>query len=185
MPNEPATDGVPSGPVRIDTTPPWRQEYWTPGDVAWFEYHCNESADSDDAPAWYHSHQQVTVLSRDEPDSAAAKTAAERGEDGVPWAYRVRFADGLEWTALEDELLTGTEGFWRPAPPTLVRDEPVDMARFGELAGIRLQTLRTYRKDGRLPVPDGQFGAVAWWYTTTVQTWMSTRPGRWPKTHAN
>ena len=35
----------------------WRDE-WPPGTVAWFEYHCQESDDSDDADLWYRSHQQ-------------------------------------------------------------------------------------------------------------------------------
>ena len=169
------------GPARIATTPGAQQESWAPGETAWFEYHCSEATDSADAPAWFHSHQQVTVLRANDADPAAADTAAERGEQGVPLTYRVRFEDGLEWDAFEDELLTSADGFVRPDPPHVVRDEPVDMEGFSRLTGLAVATLRTYRKDGRLPAPDGTFGKVAWWYTTTVRVWVESRPGRWPK----
>lgn len=162
-------------------TPAYRQETWLPGEVAWFEYHCNESNESPDAPAWYRSHQQVTVLNLEEPGSGSFSSAAERGEAGDPVTYRVRFADGLEWSAFEDELFTSQEGFHRPSPPHVVRDEPVDLAGFARLSGLALETLRTYRKGSRLPEPDGTFGKVAWWYASSVQVWQATRPGRWPK----
>lgn len=162
-------------------TPNHRQETWLPGEVAWFEYHCNEATDSPDAPAWFRSHQKATVVTVERPDPAAGYTAAERAEGGVPLTYRVRFEDGLEWSAFEDELFTSREGFYRPEPPRVVRDEPVDLAGFAALTGLTLQTVRTYRKDGRLPEPEGTFGKVAWWYSSTVQVWLATRPGRWPQ----
>lgn len=91
-------------------------ETWKPGDQPWFEYHCFESDESADAPAWYRSHQKVTVLSMDENDSAGM-TRAERDEAGMPFTYTVRFKDGLEWDVFEDELSETQEPWCRPDPP--------------------------------------------------------------------
>lgn len=87
-----------------------------PGDTAWFEYHCWESPESADAQAWYRSHQKVTVLSVQENDSAGM-TRLERNEAGMPYTYTVRFGDGLEWCAFEDELSTTSNVWYRPDPP--------------------------------------------------------------------
>jgi len=76
---------------------------WTPGDRAWFEYHCWESPESYDAPAWYRSHQFVTILEVEENDGTGL-TRAERDECALSFTYTVRFPDGLEWCAFEDEL---------------------------------------------------------------------------------
>ena len=98
-----------------------REEEWRPGEEAWFEYHCTESPDSCDANLWYHSHQRVTVVGREQADGWHkgwdGSTMRERGEAGAPRAYRVRFRDGLEHTAGEDELMTSRRGFYRPDPP--------------------------------------------------------------------
>jgi hypothetical protein len=93
-------------------------EHWEPGSSAWFEYHCNESDESPDAPAWHRSHQQVTVLAEGEHDGWPGSTYDERVDAGQPKVYSVRFPDGLEWTAFEDELLTDPADFDRPDPPT-------------------------------------------------------------------
>ena len=93
------------------------REQWRPGDMAWFEYHCNESDDSPDAPAWRHSHQRVRVLweSKD-TDAPEGSTFRERAEAGRPKVYRVKFADGLAWDAFEDELLLDPKWFERDDP---------------------------------------------------------------------
>lgn len=89
---------------------------WGIGDQAWFEYHCNESPDSPDAPAWYRSHQRVVILSLQENDGAGL-TREERAEWGQPYTYTVRFPDGLEWCVFEDEI-SETQAEWeRPDPP--------------------------------------------------------------------
>lgn len=97
------------------------REDWEPGATAWFEYHCWESAQSGDAPAWYRSHQQVVVLAHDpaDHDCLRPKSLATRAEDGQPCVYQVRFADRLEWTVFEDELMTDPADFERPAPPKM------------------------------------------------------------------
>lgn len=93
------------------------REHWDNGERAYFEYHCYESPQSGDAEAWYHSHQEVTVLREAEHDGWAGSTMLERGAAGQPKVYKVRFADGLEWDAFEDELFTDTGGYFRPDPP--------------------------------------------------------------------
>lgn len=97
------------------------REHWEPGSTAWFEYHCTEAHDSADAELWYRSHQQVTVLHEGDHDGWPGSTFIERGEAGQPKVYRIRFADGYEHAAIEDELLTSTAGFDRPAPPAPIR----------------------------------------------------------------
>lgn len=101
--------------------PYWREEEWKSGEQAWFEYHCTEAHDSADADLWYRSHQQVVVLGRADSEGWWKEwdnsTMRERGEAGAPRGYQVRFKDGLERTAGEDELMTSRKGFYRPDPP--------------------------------------------------------------------
>lgn len=94
------------------------REHWAHGERAFFEYHCNQSHDSEDAQLWYRSHQEVTVLGRGDDDGHAA-THAERAENGTPRIYSVRFDDGHEGEVFEDELLRSSEyrdatGFFAP-----------------------------------------------------------------------
>lgn len=96
--------------VRITNLKPIGSKYW-------FEYHCNESHQSSDAPAWYRSHQRVVVLGLAKCDGPAFTTFKERGEAGHQLLYRVRFPDGLEWDVFEDELLDNRKSFCRPNPP--------------------------------------------------------------------
>jgi hypothetical protein len=91
------------------------RETWPPGTTAWFEYHCWESPASGDAALWFRSHQQVTVLGRDEDENMGA-TMLDRADAGCPNVYIIRFADGHEGGAVEDELLNGPEFFFRPGP---------------------------------------------------------------------
>ncbi len=113
--------------------PPEPVDYIEPGTRLWFEYHCWESPASCDAEIWYRSHQQVDVLglssdcedcrlqfelsSEDCEACAFQLTKGERGEAGVPLTYLVRFDDGFEYTAFEDELLESPTQFSRSDPP--------------------------------------------------------------------
>lgn len=85
------------------------------GDVAWFEYRCYEGHDSADATLWYKSHQQVKVLRRVETGYGA--TPRERGENGHPAVYHVKFKDGSDFDVTEDELLYSPSEYVRPDPP--------------------------------------------------------------------
>ena len=78
------------------------EDVWATGSRAWFEYHCSESHDSSDAPAWYHSHQQVEVLGLTDCEQVSFTTFAERRDNGMVLCYFVRFDDGLEWSVFED-----------------------------------------------------------------------------------
>ncbi len=80
----------------------------------WFEYHCNESLKSPDAPAWLRSHEQVVVVRIVEP--GIGRTYDRRVDNGAPRVLRVRWNDGFEWDVFEDELLNSPGGFCRPDP---------------------------------------------------------------------
>lgn len=97
---------------------PVEQGAYAPGSVLWFEYHCWEDPRSNDANAWYRSHQLVTVLHLEVNDSAGM-TPAERRVAAMPFTYEVQFADGLRWCIFEDELSTTRETWYRPDPPPL------------------------------------------------------------------
>lgn len=84
------------------------------GDIVFFEYHCLEDHRSNDADLWYHSHQQVEILGMDENDGVFIYSQDLRYECGHPIAYRIRFSDGFEHTATEDELLDSEEDYCRP-----------------------------------------------------------------------
>lgn len=79
----------------------------------WFEYHCWESPKSQDAELWYRSHQKIEVLglSPNHEKCGLEMTRNERMEEGVPLTYEIRFADGFEGTAFEDEILESPEEF--------------------------------------------------------------------------
>lgn len=96
------------------------RDEWKVGDTAWFEYHCSESEDSDDADLWYRSHQQVTVVDVPNPEDYSygdGKTLEERMENASPRSYTVKFSDGVESRVIEDELFTSKDDFYRPDPP--------------------------------------------------------------------
>lgn len=89
------------------------------GQRLWFEYHCWESHQSADAELWYHSHQECTVLGMVECDGADIFKQSDRYESGCIIVYRVRFDDGQEFDACEDELFENRDNFCRPDPPKL------------------------------------------------------------------
>lgn len=81
------------------------------GKEMWFEYHCWESPNSDDAELWYRSHQKVKVLSRGIDDYD------EFPEE--PKVYNIEFSDGFKGTAYDDELFDDPIEFYRPDPPKI------------------------------------------------------------------
>lgn len=90
-------------------------EYRKDGDVCWFEYHCFESIVSQDYQLWLHSHQQVEIIKIETYGNGLTKV--ERGENGEPACYLVKFNDGYIYTVFEDELLDNITEFYRPEPP--------------------------------------------------------------------
>ncbi len=93
------------------------------GETLWFEYHCWESHKSQDAKLWYHSHQKATVLGIADCDGINIASQEERYEAGMVLCYYVRFEDGFEAVATEDELLDSNSEFWRPDPPQAVQQK--------------------------------------------------------------
>ncbi|KKM74802.1 hypothetical protein LCGC14_1396650 [marine sediment metagenome] len=101
------------------------KEKWTPGERAYFEYHCYQAHDSADASLWYRSHQPVTVVDVGEDPNDEPTTMAERAESGDPLTYHIKFTDGYEGAAFEDELLTSPRYFerlWNPPPASEIPD---------------------------------------------------------------
>jgi hypothetical protein len=62
----------------------------------WFEYHCYEGEDSNDAELWHHTHQRVKVIKK-EQDCDQTKM------------YMVQFVDGFKAVVFDDEILSGPE----------------------------------------------------------------------------
>ncbi len=94
-----------------------RKEHWEPGERAHFEYHCDESPESQDYNTYLRSHEPVTVLRHFRNDAWDGSTINERAEEGVPDTYDVRHDDGYEHSVFEDELLTHPQWYFRPDPP--------------------------------------------------------------------
>jgi hypothetical protein len=87
------------------------------GQRLWFEYHCWESHESADAELWYHSHQECVVLGLVDCDGQDIYSQEERYYGACTLTYRVRFDDGQEFDAVEDELLDSRDEFTRVDPP--------------------------------------------------------------------
>lgn len=58
------------------------------------------------------------------------------------------------------------------------RDAPLDLHGVSDVTGLRVTTLQTYRRDDRLPAPDGRLGRTDWWYTSTILDWHRKRTGQ-------
>lgn len=84
------------------------------GKEFWFEYHCYEGHDSCDAEIWYRSHQKVKVIGVSE---WSHDDLQDRIEDATPRVYKIRFEDGFEYDAWEDEIVDSPDEFYRPKPP--------------------------------------------------------------------
>lgn len=88
----------------------------------WYEYRCYEGIDSADVHLWYRSHQQVEVIDIAEP-GGMLKTLEERGEEGMPRTYNIKFVDGLVAEAWEDEIVESPDEFIMVPPPVdMLRD---------------------------------------------------------------
>jgi hypothetical protein len=91
----------------MEIADPSIKNVWKRGETAYFEYHCCQGHDSADAQLWYRSHQSVTVLGIS--GKGYGKTIISRLYNGHPRVYTIRFQDGTEGGAFEDELLTSPE----------------------------------------------------------------------------
>ena len=91
--------------------------YREPGTEVYFEYRCYEGHDSIDAELWYRSHQRTSVVACVNADQYGDLTFDDRRDSGCPLVYRIRFTDGFEADALEEELLDSESSYERPDPP--------------------------------------------------------------------
>lgn len=59
--------------------------------------------------------------------------------------------------------------------------EILDRAGVADLLGVQPETVSVYRartyKDS-FPEPDGKIGGSAYWYRSTIEAWVATRPGK-------
>ncbi len=56
----------------------------------------------------------------------------------------------------------------------------LDIPKVAKFTGLTVSTIRTYRRDGRMPKEDLNIGGSPVWYESTVLHWKDNRPGRWP-----
>lgn len=50
--------------------------------------------------------------------------------------------------------------------------------KVAEVAGVKVGTLRRYKKTGHMPAPDIIVGNSPGWYPKTITDWVAERPGR-------
>lgn len=116
------------------------KDRWSAGESAHYEYHCLESPESCDAPLWYRSHQPVQILGPNENDDAwkymGDLSLAERAGEGSPGTYRVRFPDGHEGDAWEDELFTDPKHWYKPDPPKMPKESSVEVRDLKKTSAI-------------------------------------------------
>lgn len=75
------------------------------GTRATFTYSLPEDSASEISARLFHrTGETVETLRLNDHDAWEGSTAAERMDEGVPLSYKVRFPDGHEDTAFEDEL---------------------------------------------------------------------------------
>ncbi len=53
----------------------------------------------------------------------------------------------------------------------------LDTAAVAELAGIKRETVHTYLARGTIPQPDLRIGASPAWLSSTIWSWLASRPG--------
>lgn len=94
--------------VEVEPTLDGNQDSWTPNSTAWFESHAADGLR-------FRSHQQIVVVSVEPAPSWMPSTFGQRGEDGCPLKYRVRFPDGFQAVVFEDELLVHPRFFYCPS----------------------------------------------------------------------
>lgn len=88
------------------------------------------------------------------------------------------------------EPMFSPEAFWsveeyvvlgdRAAKLSRMEGQMMTMAQVAETVGLTVTSVRTFRKRGVFPQPDGYFGREPWWKAETVSAWQETRrkPGR-------
>lgn len=62
--------------------------------------------------------------------------------------------------------------------PLMTDDSMLTVRDVAARLGLAVSTVQTYRRDGRLPDPDGYLWHVPWWRPETIDAWQAARPGR-------
>lgn len=62
------------------------------------------------------------------------------------------------------------------AEVTSMADEQLDITAVARLAGVEPRSISRYRQRGSIPEPDGVIGRSPWWYRSTIEHWLATRP---------
>ncbi len=62
--------------------------------------------------------------------------------------------------------------------PDSERPEVWGYAKVAEVAGVKVPTLRRYKKTGHMPPPDITVGNSPGWYPQTIKDWVASRPGK-------
>lgn len=69
----------------------------------------------------------------------------------------------------------------KKSPAPAADDDVLTRVGVADLLGVKPETISVYRsktyKDS-FPAPDGQLGATAYWYRSTIEGWQAGRPGR-------
>jgi predicted DNA-binding transcriptional regulator AlpA len=55
-------------------------------------------------------------------------------------------------------------------------DVQMDRQQFADYIGKPVGTIDTYRQRQRLPEPDGMLGRSPWWWRSSIDHWLKTRP---------
>ena len=62
--------------------------------------------------------------------------------------------------------------------PLMADDSMLTVRDVAARLGLAVSTVQTYRRDGRLPDPDGYLWRTPWWRPETIDAWQAARPGR-------
>lgn len=99
--------GTGDGATAMPSADSPRRNQWNTGEEATFTYSLAFDASSDICTRLHHrSGQPVIVLAEQDPDDSRKQfpTLAERADEGALVSYHIRFPDGHEDDAFEDEL---------------------------------------------------------------------------------
>ncbi|RCV51875.1 transcriptional regulator [Marinitenerispora sediminis] len=61
-------------------------------------------------------------------------------------------------------------------------DERLTADQAASLAGVRRDTWHSYVSRGQAPEPDGRVGRTPWWWRSTVERYLDSRPGQGART---
>jgi predicted DNA-binding transcriptional regulator AlpA len=57
-------------------------------------------------------------------------------------------------------------------------DRQLDRASVAAILGVDPATITRYVNRGDMPEPDGHLARSPWWWSSTIDAWQPTRPGK-------